>query len=243
MKINKVDKIKIQRKINESLDWELIRQKSVTDSDGFDTEYAWYTNADGTRHVFIFGDSDMYNPDNTEWDWECDTYEEAKEWFEGYNGLEEDEEDLDDYVDEGLLINEAKQFSSKELSKLETELIDDLKNYNLFPEDGTFSNADTWLELTLQVDGDWKHDHLATEYVVEQFARKKGWTIVRHNEQEIGNSQSDWYEATHTWFFNTGADRELYDSLDKEILDEVSMSFSASCVKPSLCSLRIRKAS
>lgn len=72
--------------------YKLIRHKYVEDSDGFLTDYAMYEMPDG-NYVFIFGDTDLYNPDNTEWDWEAETREQADEWFDNYST--EWDEDLD----------------------------------------------------------------------------------------------------------------------------------------------------
>lgn len=81
-------------KLNESVEepspWTLVAIKSVEDSDGFLTDYSWYT--DGTKHIFMFGDSDFVLPDPDYADWECDSKSEAQEWFDNYNGFAEDEE-------------------------------------------------------------------------------------------------------------------------------------------------------
>lgn len=73
-------------------EWKLVSKKPVMDSDGFMTEYSWYT--DGCKHIFMFGDSDIYEPDPDYADWEAETEEEAKNWFNNYNGFED--EDLED---------------------------------------------------------------------------------------------------------------------------------------------------
>lgn len=54
----------------------------------------YYDHYEG-RYIFVLGDKDVYNPMNTYSDWTCDTQEEAYEWFDSYNGFEDDE-----YVDE-----------------------------------------------------------------------------------------------------------------------------------------------
>lgn len=76
--------------------WAFVKSKSVKDIDGFFTDYSmWREIEDGaaTDHfVFIFGDSDIYNPENSDFDWECDSTEEAEEWFDNYSGFEEDDE-------------------------------------------------------------------------------------------------------------------------------------------------------
>lgn len=69
--------------------YEFIDSKSVPDSDGFLTDYTWYKTSDG-RHVFVFGDSDIYRPEDEDFDWECQSDEEAREWFEDYTGFDEE---------------------------------------------------------------------------------------------------------------------------------------------------------
>lgn len=80
--------------------WQLVNTKSVMDSDGFMTEYSWYTN--GSKHIFMFGDSDLYMPDEDYADWETESEKEASDWFENYNGFGEDDNmswDMDEEFD------------------------------------------------------------------------------------------------------------------------------------------------
>ena len=75
-----------------------VASKSVMDSDGFWTEYTMYYNEDEDNYFFIFGDSDIYGPDPAYADWECETNDEAVEWYNNYNGFEDEEEDdFDDF--------------------------------------------------------------------------------------------------------------------------------------------------
>lgn len=67
-------------------DWELVNHKRVPDSDGFMTDYAWYTN--GEKHIFMFGDMDIYEPDEDYADWVAETEEEATQWFDSYHGFD-----------------------------------------------------------------------------------------------------------------------------------------------------------
>lgn len=78
--------------------WEVMDHKSVRDSDGFITDYTWYKNSNTGEHVFVFGDSDLYGPEDGWFDWECDSDEEAEEWFDNYKGPG----DEDDWMDESL---------------------------------------------------------------------------------------------------------------------------------------------
>ena len=74
---NESDK-KIHDSLTESSDfkdtsdsnWELVKTKSVYDSDGFLTEYSMWYNEDTGAYNFIFGDSDIYTPETADFDWE-----------------------------------------------------------------------------------------------------------------------------------------------------------------------------
>ena len=73
--------------------WEEISSKQVPDSDGFMTDYTMYRNINTCEYVFVFGDKDIYRPEDGYYDWECETEQEAEEWFDNYHGFEESEFD------------------------------------------------------------------------------------------------------------------------------------------------------
>ena len=77
-------------KDNDSSKWTLVKSKEVMDSDGFMTEYAWYT--DGSKHIFMFGDTDIYEPDEDYADWVTESETEASDWFDNYEGLSSEED-------------------------------------------------------------------------------------------------------------------------------------------------------
>lgn len=96
-----LDKIKDNHSLNENYtprEWRVVSSKSVVDSDGFMTDYTWYT--DGVQHIFMFGDSDFNEPDSDYADWVCDSEQEAQEWFDSYNGFDEYQEDEIFFLDE-----------------------------------------------------------------------------------------------------------------------------------------------
>ena len=71
-----------------------IASKLVRDSDGFLTDYTMYRRSDGL-YVFVFGDADLYHPEDEYWDYETDSVLVAFEWFEDYgneNEIDWDEE-------------------------------------------------------------------------------------------------------------------------------------------------------
>lgn len=80
-----------------------ISRKSVYDADGFTTDYVWYKDNFTGNHVMVFGDSDIYYPEDEQFDAVFETETEAKEWFDNYNGFDDDDDIglLDDFLDEG----------------------------------------------------------------------------------------------------------------------------------------------
>ena len=93
-------------KDNDKEQWDLVNSKTVLDSDGFSTEYTWYTNGD--KHIFMFGDSDIYEPDEDYADWVTESEQEATSWFNSYRGFDDDTEESDeseDVIDENYTGN------------------------------------------------------------------------------------------------------------------------------------------
>ena len=76
--------------------WICLDIKHIRDSDGMLTDYALYTTKDEDKYICMFGDADVYAPDEMYADAEFDTEDEALEWFENYVGPgdEEDEDDI-----------------------------------------------------------------------------------------------------------------------------------------------------
>ena len=92
-----------------SHDWKLIDTKQVYDADGFLTDYSWYEDSDGT-HVMVFGDSDIYTPDDMYFDMTFDSEEAAREWFDNYKGImDEDYHDNDVFDIKGKAVAEKKR--------------------------------------------------------------------------------------------------------------------------------------
>lgn len=75
-------------------EWVELDHKMVKDSDGFETDYTLWYNEYTDKYVCIFGDRDVYYPENSEWDIECENEDEAREWFDSYTGFD-DEDDIE----------------------------------------------------------------------------------------------------------------------------------------------------
>lgn len=104
-------------------EWEEVASKQVKDSDGFWTDYTMWYNEFEDRYAFTFGDKDIYYPENAPLDWECETYEEAKEWFDDYKGFDDDDDWLEDDAVEESQVIEASE-SNEYPDKLPWEVLD-----------------------------------------------------------------------------------------------------------------------
>ena len=116
--------------VDDGFDWEYVDSKEVKDSDGFMTEYTWYKRllpSSEEQHIFIFGDSDIYGPDDSYADAEFDSYDSAKEWFDNYYGFDHDEEDPDwvEFAEERP-VKESLQTSLEALCQKHSLICDNL---------------------------------------------------------------------------------------------------------------------
>lgn len=73
--------------------YEEVATKEVRDADGFLTDYTMYHDLWEHKYIFMFGDKDITEPGEDYADYECETREEADEWFESFNGFEDEEEE------------------------------------------------------------------------------------------------------------------------------------------------------
>lgn len=80
---------KVVKKIHEDVikdpktEWTFIKSKEVEDSDGFLTDYTWYEGSDGTQ-VMVFGDNDIYKPEDGYFDVTFTDRKQAEDWFNSY---------------------------------------------------------------------------------------------------------------------------------------------------------------
>lgn len=102
--------------------------KHVKDSDGFLTDYTWWYDAATDQHIFIFGDSDVYTPEDSSPDWETDSEDTAQEWWDNYVGPYEDDD-----LDEGLF-NKLDAIESKVLGRNGVDALDEMSEEQLDKE-------------------------------------------------------------------------------------------------------------
>lgn len=101
--------------------------KHVKDSDGFLTDYTWWYDAATDQHIFIFGDSEVYTPEDSSPDWETDSEDTAREWWDTYVGPYEDD------LDEGLF-NKLDAIESKVLGRNGVDALDEMSEEQLDKE-------------------------------------------------------------------------------------------------------------
>ena len=102
--------------------------KHVNDSDGFLTDYTWWYDAATDQHIFIFGDSEVYTPEDSSPDWETDSEDTAQEWWDNYVGPYEDDD-----LDEGLF-NKLDAIESKVLGRNGVDALDEMSEEQLDKE-------------------------------------------------------------------------------------------------------------
>ena len=93
-----------------SSDWEQINHKMVYDSDGMMTDYTMYHNTVTDEYASVFGDKDIYRPEDRIFDWEGSSLEEANEWFESYDSESMLKDDIDLVGDKNLNFDEFKAY-------------------------------------------------------------------------------------------------------------------------------------
>lgn len=82
---DEIGDLNFDESLKESVDskWTFIKSKEVEDSDGFLTDYTWYENSDGTQ-VMVFGDNDIYKPEDGYFDVTFTDRKQAEDWFNSY---------------------------------------------------------------------------------------------------------------------------------------------------------------
>lgn len=88
------DDLDLEESLDGESEWIYVASKEVEDSDGFMTEYTWYKKSgeDGDKHIMMFGDSELYEPDEAYADMVFENDTEAEQWFHSYSGFSEDDD-------------------------------------------------------------------------------------------------------------------------------------------------------
>lgn len=90
------------------------------------------------------------------------------------------------------------------LDKNLPELWYDLADYDEAPMDTSI--------VSIIIEGDWKHDHLAFKDAIQDWAEENDRYIFKIDEEEIGESDSDWYNSRYDIYITK--DKESFDTLN-----------------------------
>ena len=102
-------------------EWDWIATKDVRDADGFLTDYSLYRNNDTGLFVTVFGDRDLYGPEDGEYDYETEDFHDAMNWFDSYTGF--DDEDYDILSATKITANRADRYFGEIASKKYGDMI------------------------------------------------------------------------------------------------------------------------
>lgn len=124
-------------------------------------------------------------------------YEDIKRFAEGWLGYQL----VEDYLERNESATEiavknpdvSKLFDIKSLIK---EFQQYLRNQNRYDDVWYSGKPDSF---TVDVNGDWKHDHLYMDMLVEEFLNDKGLTLADVQSRTIEEDGSDWYRAERTY--------------------------------------------
>lgn len=116
---------------------------------------------------------------------------------------------IDEEVKESVKDSTKEDYSYDELRDLEKDLFDYLEKEGIYPEDGTFTDTGTKiLVLELYIDGDWKHEHLRTDYLIDEWCKRNGRKVVWEHTKVLEDTGGDWYPGKHTYWIEEESGRK-----------------------------------
>lgn len=170
-------------------EWEMLQTKSVEDADGFMTDYTLYKHSTEDKYICMFGDSELYEPDEAYADWEGETEAEALEWFNSYSGLGNDTDtDIDTLLDNAGGVDYIREVVSEvveaypgidedvdELAQILSDRYDELTDYE-------------WISV-LQ----YLADDLGIYCATAVTAANNGLPYLDIDEDKLGEARQDLY--------------------------------------------------
>lgn len=106
---------------------------------------------------------------------------------------------------------------NNKLKVIEKELYSIFNEKGIYPEYINCCDAkvcpDIFIEISYEIEGDWKHDHLYSEEIFENYIKNKNWVIVGTDGYITNDTLSDYYGAIH--IFKIGIDKDIALSIKK----------------------------
>lgn len=145
-------------------DYEWLATKDVQDSDGFLTEYTMYRRRSDGMYVMVFGDRDIYSPEDGDFDYETEDEQDAWNWFDSYTGFDDDEEVYSstdeihvstDATDEIIWVIENGVHSDLFVGNSSKEVLNELKS-------GKLPGTEKYVVK-------YKNDNVVLEFTIDEF--------------------------------------------------------------------------
>ena len=113
-----------------------------------------------------------------------------------------------------------KLFGNNKINILADEIEKFANDNHVNAELYAVSNNDDTVDIAFEVSGDWKHDHLAFDHMVDIVVDEHNGTIEDMNEDVIDEDGSDNYTSIHTFTIKLDDDN-THKVYTKEEFDEV----------------------
>ena len=124
----------------------------------------------------------------------------------GYYQFQDEEEELEE---------SSKNLNSfSKLKALMYTLMKYLDENNISYRDVSFEDVyDIWGKIFVTIDGDWKHDHLYADYMIEEWFNKNNVKFIEGGTQVLDDTGSDWYKGKHEY-------RIILSSVDYDLIED-----------------------
>lgn len=185
-------------------DW--LREHNLTHGD-----LVWFRFDPSTNQMFVEFDAnnvdfDVPEQDDTPFDDDADVETESEEPVEEDPSLDE-------------------SFTYDALTRYEKELTDVLTkeqiSYDSLDVEEEETEAGDTLKVTVEIDGDWKHDHLYCMDLIKYWAAANGFDFVDEDSQITREEGSDDYGAIHYYYLKPTGDQPIReDAIQETYSDE-----------------------
>lgn len=195
--------------------WRELRSKQILDFDGFWTEYTLYVNEDTGEYVCVFGDRELYTPENSDHDFSTYSEDEAYEWFDDYDTSEMDGED--DIYDEIHGATNTCGISPKPVVSSEVSYID---QGGVLGEPGERYTYDELEEMYLN---DHDNDPVMERYdsFDHWFNDTKQFLSVVNSTQDVDSSTEEVPDETEVVIEST-VDTNTYSRFRNDVYDALA---------------------
>ena len=96
-------------------------------------------------------------------------------------------------------LTDATEATKEGLAELEKALYESLKDISFEYVDSEIK-AEGLYEITIAIEwGDWKHDHLAADHLLEEWCDANGYKVINASTTTTEENGSDCYSALHTY--------------------------------------------